>query len=109
MSKPPLESQIEQAHRKIAIAAGWFVAKIVQAIPNGFPDRFYASARHRCPYCNKGRVVIMEWKRPGGRTSPQQKLRIEQLRYAGVEVYIVDSLAEANRRLGIGGEAKEEL
>lgn len=89
------ESDIEQAHRQDAEASGWFVSKIMRASPNGFPDRFYAKG---------GRVVLMEWKRPDGNgsLSAQQRLRIKQLKEAGVEVHVVDSVDDANRVLGIG-------
>lgn len=90
-----IESQIEQHHRRQAIATGWFVEKIERTTRRGFPDRFYARA---------GRIVLMEWKRPGGRLSVQQKLRHTELKLAGVEVHTVYSVAEANRILGIGGE-----
>jgi hypothetical protein len=97
------ESQLEQQHRKIAISFGWFVEKIVQTARNGFPDRFYARAHPKdvCLTCNRGRIVLLEWKRPGGVVSPQQELRIKQLKAAGVEVYIARSIEEANRILGI--------
>lgn len=88
------ESDIEQEHRKIAKAAGWLVVKIMRASPNGFPDRLYAK---------NGRVVLMEWKRPGGPVSPQQRLRHRELHKAKVEVYVVESLIEANWILGING------
>lgn len=99
------ESKIEQRHREVAKAWGWFVDKIMKTSLNGFPDRFYASAnaRHRCRTCNRGRIVLMEWKRPGGgELSAQQNLRIKELRAAGVEVHVVDSVKQANSILGIG-------
>lgn len=92
MNRRQLESEIEQKHRDIARAAGWFVVKIEKASLNGFPDRFYAQA---------GRVVLLEFKRPGGVMSAQQKLRHRELCAAGVEFYVVYSVAEANRVLGI--------
>lgn len=89
----PSESDIEQKHRRDAEANGWFVEKIMRTSRNGFPDRFYAK---------NGRVVLIEWKKPGGRLSKQQELRHAELRAAGVEVYTVDNVDEANRRLGDG-------
>lgn len=86
------ESEIEQKHRRIAMENGWFVEKIEKTSRGGFPDRFYAK---------NGWVILLEWKRPGGVVSKQQKLRHEQLRKAGVEVYVVFSIEEANRILGI--------
>lgn len=84
------ESQIEQDHRQRAIMAGWFVEKIMRTGRGGFPDRFYAKG---------GRVVLIEWKRSDGVLSKQQQLRHRQLRKAGVEVFVVRSIAEANEAL----------
>lgn len=100
------ESTLEQKHRRIAMTAGWFVAKVMRTARNGFPDRFYARAHPKdvCRTCNRGRVILLEWKRPGGVVSPQQELRIGQLKAAGVEVYVVSSIEEANRILGITTE-----
>lgn len=97
------ESSIEQKHRVLATAWGWFVIKIMAASKNGFPDGFYAShhPKHVCPFCNRGRVVLLEFKRLGGVLSAQQRLRHRELTAAGVEVYTVRSVAEANAILGI--------
>ncbi len=98
------ESTIERRHRTIARAAGWFVEKIMATGMNGFPDRFYARARRQdvCRTCNRGRVILLEWKSLTGVLSKQQELRISQLKAAGVEVHVVRSIEEANRILGIG-------
>lgn len=87
------ESEIEQQHRQDAEACGWFVDKIERTSRNGFPDRFYAKG---------GRIVLIEWKRPGAPLRKQQVIRQRQLRMAGVEVYTIDNVVEANRILGIG-------
>lgn len=93
----PLEKDIEAADRRAAKAAGWLVVKIMRASPNGFPDRFYAKA---------GRIVLIEWKKPGdrgkpgGRLSEQQKQRHAELRAAGVEVHVCDNLEDARRARG---------
>jgi hypothetical protein len=92
MNRRQLESDIERRHRQVAMMAGWFVEKIEKTSRGGFPDRFYARG---------GRVVLVEWKRPGGRLSAQQQLRHQELRAAGVEVHVVYTIEEANRVLGI--------
>jgi hypothetical protein len=92
MTRRQLETDIEQKHRELAMRHGWFVEKIERTTRGGFPDRFYAKA---------GRVVLVEWKRPGGRLSRQQELRIEQLRTAGVEVYVTSDPVNLNAVLGI--------
>jgi VRR-NUC domain len=92
MNRRQLETVIEQKHRRQAIASGWFVEKILSCARNGFPDRFYAKDR---------RVVLIEWKRVGEKLTPQQRLRHAELKKAGVEVYVVDNVLDANRILGI--------
>lgn len=97
------ESKAERKHRRIAVLAGWFVDKIMKTSLNSFPDRFYARALPQdvCRTCNRGRIVLIEWKRDGKDATPQQKLRHRQLRAAGVEVYVVDNIVDANSILGI--------
>lgn len=89
------ESDIERRHRLDAVASGWLVVKFERVTPNGFPDR---------GYFKDGRTVLIEWKRPGCKEqlSPQQKLRIRELRMQRIEVYVVDSIVDANLLLGIG-------
>ncbi len=87
----PLEKDLERKDRDVAKRNGWFVIKIMRASLNGFPDRFYAKG---------GRVVLIEWKKPGGVLSEQQKQRHKELRAAGVEVHVVDNLEEAMRVRG---------
>jgi hypothetical protein len=95
------EADIERKHRTIALLAGWFVEKLQSVGRNGFPDRFYAhgGSAHRCSHCGRGRIVLIEWKRPGEHPNPQQLLRHKQLRAAGVEVHVIDNIADANRVL----------
>lgn len=101
--RKPLEKEIERDHRTWAQKMGWFVEKIMRCGRDGFPDRFYArcSEQDRCPHCGRGRVILMEWKRDGKPPEPLQEERIKQLREAGVEVYVVDSLKDANKILGL--------
>jgi hypothetical protein len=99
----PHESTAERDHSKLAKAYGWMVVKILRAIPNAMPDRFYAcGGKHFCSYCGRGRVTLLEWKVPGKGPSRQQAIRIAELKRAGVEVHVVSSVVEANRILGIG-------
>lgn len=104
--RPIRETQIEQQHRRVARSWGWFVEKIMLTGRRGFPDRFYASGhpKHTCRLCGRGRIVLIEWKRPSGTSQEQQDIRIVELRAAGVEVHVVKSLIEANQILGIGNE-----
>ncbi len=99
----PLEKEVERDHRTWVQHLGWFVTKIMQTSTGGFPDRFYARNREqdRCPHCGRGRIVLIEWKRDGEDLEPHQEVRINELREAGVEVYVVDNLKDANRVLGL--------
>lgn len=91
------ESRIEAADRKIAQLAGWFVEKIMRCGRRGFPDRLYARAKPQdvCPHCGRGRVVLIEWKKPGKDAERLQAIRHAELRAAGVEVYTCDDVDEA--------------
>jgi len=86
LSRKQTEAEIESKHRDRARQQGWVVEKIIQTGRGGFPDRFYARG---------GRVVLLEFKRPGGRVGKQQKLRHDELREAGVEVHVVYSITAA--------------
>lgn len=98
MARGP-EGKLEDRDRTLAKAAGWFVEKIMRAARKGFPDRFYARAREEdvCKVCGRGRVMLIEWKTPDGRLDENQKIRISELRAAGVEVHVVNSIEEAQR------------
>jgi len=100
--RTPLEKKVEQDHRTWAERLGWFVTKVMRTSTDGFPDRFYARNHDadRCPYCRRGRVVLIEWKREGESPTPIQEQRINELRQAGVEVYVVDNERDAKRILG---------
>lgn len=66
---------------------GYLVVKIIQCTLNGWPDLM----------CLKnGKVVFIEVKRPGGRASPLQLLRHEQLRAEGFPVLLIDNLNKLN-------------
>lgn len=84
------ETKIEQPATEYAILRGWFEFKIMQANKNAIPDRFYARA---------GRVLFVEYKSPDGKPPTAQQLkRHREMRDAGLEVHVIDSL-EAAREL----------
>lgn len=97
------EKKPERSFRDIARAVGWFVTKVMRTSDNGFPDRFFARnhEQDRCPYCGRGRVVLMEWKKKGKPLSDIQEKRVAELREAGLEVYVVDNTRQGKRILGI--------
>lgn len=83
-------ADVEKPVVKWAKANGWFVEKVMRCGRNGFPDRFFAK---------NGRVVLIEFKAPGRKPSPQQLLRHAELRAAGVEVHVIDNVEEGIRVL----------
>lgn len=88
-SKPNrLESDNTSDAHKFAERRGWFTFKVESPTFNGLPDRCYI---------RRGRVVWVEWKRPGrgeSGLSPIQVVRIREMRAHGAEVYVLDSMAE---------------
>lgn len=83
---PVREIEIERPASEFAESRGWFEVKIMATSKRGFPDRFFA--RH-------GRVVLVEFKRPGEVASKQQQRRHQELRDHGVEVMTIDNLEVA--------------
>lgn len=84
------ETEIEQPARDYAVSRGWFADKIMRTGRRGFPDHFFA---------RQGRVILIEFKRPGEPPKPQQLKRHKELRAHGVEVFVVDNLDDARRIL----------
>lgn len=67
-----------------AEVTGWLTWKMVIAGVRGCPDRFFFRG---------GKLVIMEFKRPGQEPDGHQVRRIRELRDAGFKVHVVDSVA----------------
>lgn len=80
------ESQIEKEIVADAKKLGWLCWKMVSPGLRGVPDRFFAQ---------QGVVVFMEIKQPGECPTPQQTLRHEELRAAGIAVHWVTSAFQA--------------
>lgn len=87
-----LESSIEEWVCERAEAAGWYVRKLKWIGRRNGPDRFFAKG---------GRVLLIEFKRPGEGPRTGQAREIERLRLAGVEVHAIDSPLAALRVLGV--------
>lgn len=88
------ESVYEKLACDAAEADGWIVRKLQWIGRRGGPDRFFLKG---------GRIVLMEFKRPGKKVeegSVQQK-EIERLIAAGAEVHQVDNHLKALRILGV--------
>lgn len=72
-----LEQQIQSKIIKNLEKEGWYVVKLITTTKAGIPDLL----------CLKqGRAVFIEVKRPGGKTSALQRLRMAELLKQGFEV-----------------------
>ena len=79
-------ADIEQPAREFATSRGWLIEKVVSNSRRGWPDRFCA---------RKGRVMLVEFKKPGKEPTAQQVLRHAELRKYGLEVHWIDNLKQA--------------
>lgn len=77
---------IEKPAVAYAERRGWFQCKFVSPGLRGIPDRFMA---------RQGRIVLVEFKKPGEQPSSQQRKRHKELRDHGVEVHWIDNLDAA--------------
>lgn len=84
--KAVLEKDIEREGCDFAFRRGWFEVKLVSPSRRAWPDRFYARA---------GRIILVEWKRPGEEPNAQQAKLHRELRDHGVEVHWLTSLEQA--------------
>lgn len=78
-----LESYVEGSVCRWAEAHGWLVRKLAWLGRRGAPDRFFIKA---------GRIVLIEFKRPGNSPELHQEREIARLRAAGAEVYVIDTV-----------------
>lgn len=88
--KPKLEIQIEVPACEFAEKRGWLQTKFVTTSGRAWPDRIFI---------RKGRVIFIEFKRPGEEPTPTQYKRHREIRAQGVEVFWTDNLEEAKRIL----------
>lgn len=87
-----MESVIEDYVCERAAAQGWYVRKLKWIGRLGAPDRFFAKG---------GRIVFIEFKRPGEKARRTQKDEIEEMKAAGIEVHVCDTPTQALRILGV--------
>jgi hypothetical protein len=81
-----LESEVEGPAVEYAESRGWFCAKFVSPGLRGVMDRIFI---------RDGRVLFVEFKRPGKRPRTQQKKRIAEMIAHGAEVHSIDNLNDA--------------
>ena len=86
-----LEADIEKEFVAYCESKGCLCLKLILANGRGFPDRTVITPN--------GQVIFFELKRPGGKLSAAQKKWISKLKENGKHVYVVDTIAEATKRL----------
>lgn len=80
-----IESVMERLLIEHAQTRGWITRKVQWIGRRGAPDRLFAK---------DGRVLFVELKRPGGKTSANQDRELAELSAAGVEVHLIDNLKD---------------
>lgn len=75
-----LEAEIEDDVVIFAVNRGWHVRKMQYPGRRGCPDRWFFKG---------GRLVIIEFKRPGGRVSASQAKEIKRFAEQGFGVHVV--------------------
>ena len=86
------EYNIEMTVCKKAEAAGWLIRKLQWIGRRGAPDRVFIK---------DGRLVLIEFKRPGKEPIGQQRREFNRIKAAYPETYWTDNVAEALDILGI--------
>lgn len=81
-----LESYIEKQVIKAAEVAGFIQRKVAYVNRAGAPDRWL--------FGPGGRLIIVEFKRPGEKPKPHQEREIKRLRDLGFEVHVIDNVAD---------------
>lgn len=87
-----IESSLEQYACDLAEADGWIVRKLRWIGRRNGMDRFFLKA---------GRIVLIEFKRPGEEPRLGQDREIERFKQNGAEVHVVDNPLAALRILGV--------
>lgn len=77
--KQVTEQQIQTKIKRKLIERGWYVTKLIKTSTNGIPDLLAIKY---------GKAMFIEVKREGGKLSPIQELRIEELKAAGAIVKV---------------------
>ena len=85
-----LESKIQKKIINRLQEEGWLCIKLIKTTLNGIPDLIC----HR-----KGETMYIEVKRPLGKLSELQKIRIEQLRNKGIKTLIWEDYDTEYKRI----------
>ena len=87
-----IESSIEEYACGVAEKDGWIVRKLRWIGRRNGMDRFFLK---------EGRVVLVEFKRPGDKPRPGQQKEIDLFKKSGAEVYSVDNPLSLFNILGV--------
>lgn len=87
-----IESPLEEWACGLAADNGWLVRKLKWIGRRNAPDRLFVK---------QGRVVFIEFKRPGATARPTQGRELDRLLSAGAEAYVVDNPLRALDILGV--------
>ena len=79
-----LEKQIERAVKDYAESKGWITRKWTSPGHNFVPDQIFISPR--------GKVIFVEFKKDGGKTTSGQEREHQRLRQNMVSVFVIDSV-----------------
>lgn len=79
------EIVVEEKIVEFAEKQGWLVRKMVYAGRRGCPDRWFF---------RNGKIVIIEFKKPGKEPDGLQAREIKKLREHGIRVHVIDNIAD---------------
>ncbi len=85
MRKSVSESYIQKHVCNYARKNGWIVFKFASPAQKGVPD---------CLFIKSGRVLFVEFKKPGAKPTKLQAHTHEIMRGAGARVYVIDDVVE---------------
>lgn len=86
------ESEIQEKVTLYASSIGMIPVRINVVGRKGWPDYGYGY---------KGRMVFIEYKRPGEKPEPLQSYVHKQLNHCGFSVWVVDDINEGKRALDL--------
>lgn len=87
----PLEKDIEAKVVAYSKTLGMLCYKFTSPSRRSVPDRLFIT--------KTGTVFFIEFKRKGEKPTPSQEVEIAKIRRAGVDVYVVDSVAKGKEYL----------
>lgn len=86
------EKAVESTVTKYAVSKGWASFKFASPACRGVPDRMFLKG---------GFCLFIEFKAPGGKTTPLQDKRIGELRDQGMVVHIIDNVSDGLELLNL--------